>query len=902
MLDKNILIQIRWYDSVRSTCLGLQQKGASMNIVLGLMVSIFCFWPASAMEVKEFESTVRFVSGGKKCLNWYILHNMGISIGEEAKLEVKQAALVYESGQQAKDIPLTGGSKNVPFEDGRNRVFDTQKYPYKCFAKLNIRMGGLSYGGSAVNIGPQHALSCAHCVYDSEKKCWADELNVLPGLNEMVAPYGSIRVVKAYVPERYIRTGKPEFDIALLVLEQSVGLKTGWLGCLFTKGDSMFSEKNISVTGYPGDKGFVQLWTMAGLARALEGERILFDLKVSGGQSGGPIWLTVDSHEGKQPVVVGVVSHGEAVQGQGNAGTRLTEDTFKQFVNLINATGEIEMRPPRQPRDWAYPPNDNNSGSFNEKGRDSSPPSGKSQNDVANVSDEELMSIAIKCYGAKNYGKARASFEKIAAESADIKRKAWANTYLARIYFFGEGVVKNSQRVRACCEEVRTFAREVPELTEPREICEELSKQRSQKERNAKLFFSALGGYRELAKVLLAQEADPNSVDNDGDTPLHTVSTIGYPDIARLLIEHKAKVNARAKNGGTPLHRAAFCGYSPIVALLLNSGAIMQANDSGVTPLHNAASSGKGDIVEALIREGADVKAISDSCSSVLSFAAAGGSCKVIEALIGAGADVNTVEKNGLTPLWHAVVKGHSKAAELLIAQGADCTIIDANGVTMLHWAAANGLIEIARAIIREGLKKKVSLLWMPSKKGETPLHWAAKDGQKEMCEFLIMFVDKLIHAVDEKGFTPLHWAAHYGHVEVFKMLVEKGASVTAVSRQNITSLHLAAIKRHKEIADHCVLNGAALEAIDSKGRTALHAASIGGHRGIVDLLLARGASVSCFDEKGYTPLHHAVEQGNAEVIAALIAKGAKPHSRKANGMPTAFELAKTDEIKKLLK
>ncbi len=46
---------------------------------------------------------------------------------------------------------------------------------------------------------------------------------------------------------------------------------------MFSKGDAMFSQEDIHVTGYTGgapDKKFKHLWTMTNKAKTVEGEKI----------------------------------------------------------------------------------------------------------------------------------------------------------------------------------------------------------------------------------------------------------------------------------------------------------------------------------------------------------------------------------------------------------------------------------------------------------------------------------------------------------------------------------------------------------------------------------------------------------------------------------------------------
>ena len=84
----------------------------------------------------------------------------------------------------------------------------------------------------------------------------------------------------------------------------------------------------------------------------------------------------------------------------------------------------------------------------------------------------------------------------------------------------------------------------------------------------------------------------------------------GYTDISDLLLANKADVNARDRDGNSPLHFAAFNDHKDIADLLLAKGAAVNAKtDKGVTPLHWAAMKGHKDVVELLLANTADVNA-----------------------------------------------------------------------------------------------------------------------------------------------------------------------------------------------------------------------------------------------------------------------------------------------------
>lgn len=71
---------------------------------------------------------------------------------------------------------------------------------------------------------------------------------------------------------------------------------------------------------------------------------------------------------------------------------------------------------------------------------------------------------------------------------------------------------------------------------------------------------------------LISQQADTNTRDIGGNTPLHSLSErhgASYSKVAKILIEYGANVNAKNLEGNTPLHLAISKENLPLVQLLL---------------------------------------------------------------------------------------------------------------------------------------------------------------------------------------------------------------------------------------------------------------------------------------------------------------------------------------------
>lgn len=115
--------------------------------------------------------------------------------------------------------------------------------------------------------------------------------------------------------------------------------------------------------------------------------------------------------------------------------------------------------------------------------------------------------------------------------------------------------------------------------------------------------------YKDMVELLLANKADVNAKETDGETPLHAASR-GNKDVVELLLAHNADINAKDSGGNTPLHMTAKEDHKEVAELLLGHGADVNAKDNdGETPLHLAAMYGHEEVAEVLLANHADINA-----------------------------------------------------------------------------------------------------------------------------------------------------------------------------------------------------------------------------------------------------------------------------------------------------
>jgi ankyrin repeat protein len=109
---------------------------------------------------------------------------------------------------------------------------------------------------------------------------------------------------------------------------------------------------------------------------------------------------------------------------------------------------------------------------------------------------------------------------------------------------------------------------------------------------NEALRIAAFNGDTEQVQTLIAEGANVNGRDENGETALMAAALIGHLDTAEALIASGAEVNSVTVDGETALMAAAFAGQTEIVKTLLNSGAQINGTDfKGETALTESSQS-----------------------------------------------------------------------------------------------------------------------------------------------------------------------------------------------------------------------------------------------------------------------------------------------------------------------
>ena len=189
---------------------------------------------------------------------------------------------------------------------------------------------------------------------------------------------------------------------------------------------------------------------------------------------------------------------------------------------------------------------------------------------------------------------------------------------------------------------------------------------RPEKPKSVPLYHAARLGFRDLARHLIAEH--PEHV--NARSAMHTAVERGHTDIVSLLIEHDADVDSRDDYGATPLHHAPDGGKLDIGQCLLDHGAEINARDNeGLTPLFDAARVGHAKFAEMLLERGAEIDFRTKQGITPLIRAVQSRKIEVVRLLLKHGADVHARDKSGRTPSQYTT---ELDILELLSEYGAD--------------------------------------------------------------------------------------------------------------------------------------------------------------------------------------------------------------------------------------
>ncbi|AIL13847.1 hypothetical protein IM40_10800 (plasmid) [Candidatus Paracaedimonas acanthamoebae] len=221
--------------------------------------------------------------------------------------------------------------------DRRKKVKKAKKFPQSIHGRLFLYFNSTDPSqksivaiGTGVVISPQNVLTCGHNLYLDDEK-----YNKFPYLDRKVAQivfYPGLKGEKYHLKARsscyvvhpqWIASTSTNHDLGMIHFEKKIGLTTGYIPI---SPHSPKLNEEINVTGYPGELEHY-MYTMSGLIKQLELNKIYYDIDTTYGNSGSCIWVG----EKNSPICIGIHTTGVYGSYKWNGGILITHENY----NLI---------------------------------------------------------------------------------------------------------------------------------------------------------------------------------------------------------------------------------------------------------------------------------------------------------------------------------------------------------------------------------------------------------------------------------------------------------------------------------------------------------------------------------------------------------------------------------------
>lgn len=207
--------------------------------------------------------------------------------------------------------------------DDRIQITSTTTYPWRAICSLRITAKDDSqWIGTGWLNGPGTVVTAGHVVYMHSRGGWVKRIEVVPGRNGAIRPYGSaiattFRSVKGWTESK---KRSHDYGAILLPAASKYGNQVGYFGFANLSLFSLVALK-VNLSGYPGDKPVGTQWFHARRIMFVTPRTIVYNIDTAGGQSGSPVWRLKD---GKRHCV-GIHTNGSSL---GNSATRIVDPVF----------------------------------------------------------------------------------------------------------------------------------------------------------------------------------------------------------------------------------------------------------------------------------------------------------------------------------------------------------------------------------------------------------------------------------------------------------------------------------------------------------------------------------------------------------------------------------------------
>ncbi|KAG7376516.1 Ankyrin-3 [Phytophthora pseudosyringae] len=305
------------------------------------------------------------------------------------------------------------------------------------------------------------------------------------------------------------------------------------------------------------------------------------------------------------------------------------------------------------------------------------------------------------------------------------------------------------------------------------------------------------------------------------------------------------------------------------------------ADEDGFAALHLACVGGHDGAVHELLRAGAHLEIATPEGFTALMFAAWAGSLSLVQTLVSLGADTMARDVDGNDAAFIAEMNEHASVAKFLHQQmenpedpprkrhSSSSSKKSGQGQDLDYKSPESSPFKSIKSSDSSASTGTEGSGIDSSSSGSSTC------SSPEQLAGKTLLTEEASPSGDTDGATPLHVAAMHGQLETVKVLLARGASLSAALPGGATGLHLASASGFVEVASYLIDQGLPVDERTVAGTTPLHEAAFQGHAEVAALLLERGANVDAATESGTTPLHRAAENGHVQIAELLIAYGA---------------------------
>ncbi|KAJ4269920.1 hypothetical protein NW762_001591 [Fusarium torreyae] len=408
---------------------------------------------------------------------------------------------------------------------------------------------------------------------------------------------------------------------------------------------------------------------------------------------------------------------------------------------------------------------------------------------------------------------------------------------------------------------------------------------------------AALRGDVQQMSGLLAQGANINGRNGEGNGPLSCAILANQEDAVKFLVGAGADTNSRDLKM-PPVFLAASVGSIGVAKMLIDQGTwnARESRFSGQAYFVDVCNSGNMAGIQLLLEHGSNANATNLSGRPMVVQAVKKGNIELVRLLLKHGASPNSGDITGASMLALAASQDRMDMVTLLLDSGTNPSSKNLSGLSVLADCIAKRKLDMAHILLRHGAKADVKDLV-----GHPILVIALRDSKLSEAEKARTVKMLLDHGASPNcsdatwSVAAICYAMETGSTELVKMLLQAGANTKKKMSSGETLLLYAIDKGRRDQAKFLLEAGADANAADKKGRTPLMQAVSRRDLEMIRLLKAHGADMSvggCI-----SPAELAQSMGDLEILQILGFGSSASQSRgqaaaRAHSPPPGYDAA----------